>query len=88
MTRDENDQLRGVVALWLTNGNKPVDGGNDTRYDFFRGGWVDAAEATEELIRNGYLESSTGGRWAEDDFLMKGDLMVWPTAKGIFEVLR
>ena len=84
MTRDERDHLRGIVALWLTNGNKPVDGGNDTRYFAFKGGWVEAFEATQTLLQLGYVENG-GGPLDEDDYITAHDLDVWPTALGIFE---
>lgn len=78
MTTDERDQLRGVVSLWLTNGNKPVEAGNDTRYDFFRSGYCEAVFATESLVEAGMLA-------------LVGDCdttMVVPTAKGVGEFLR
>lgn len=88
--RDTTDHLCGIVALWLTNGQQPVDGGNDTRYDFFRGGWMEAADATVELLQDGYLANAsgwemTGYDWNADD---DRDLDVWPTAKGIFYAIR
>lgn len=82
--RDTFDHLRGIVALWLTNGNNPVEGGNDTRYDFFRGGWSDAAFATEELVSLGLCKWAVD-RNADEDY---HDLHVIPTAKGIGECLR
>ena len=76
ITIDTKNHLRGIVALWMTNGNKPVDASNDTRYDFFSGGWIEAAEATGELVEAGLVE-------------IKGatDQDVVPTAKGIFEAM-
>lgn len=78
--RDTFDHLRGIVALWMTNGNQPIEGGNDTRYEFFRGGWGEAHEATHELVDAGFCEWTRPG---DED-----DLHVVPTAKGIGECLR
>lgn len=88
--RDAVDHLCGIVALWLTNGQKPVEAGNDTRYDFFRGGWIDAYNATVELLNAGLVANASGWEmpdyeWQSDD---GSDLMVWPTATGIAYVLR
>jgi hypothetical protein len=82
VTRDERDHLRGIVAIWMTNGNNPVDGGNDTRYDFFRGGWMEAAEATGFLAQNGYVTAPESGDHGEIDVSQ-----VTPTAKGIYEAM-
>lgn len=90
--RDKIDHLAGIVALWLTNGHEPVDGGNDTRYFAFKGGWMDAADATRELLNEGYIDNAQGDGQAEGDpwdpDFFSEDLNVWPTAKGLWEVLR
>lgn len=73
MDREVKSHLKGIVAIWLTNGNKSLDACNETRYDFFSGGWEEAARVTDELIQDGFL---FGER--ED---------VEPTSKGIYEAM-
>lgn len=82
--RDTYDHLRGIVAIWLTNGQKPVEGGNDTRYDFFRGGVIEAWDATRELVNAGLCEFTS----PNDEDGYNSDYYVIPTAKGIGECLR
>ena len=79
MTHDERDHLRGIVALWLTNGNKPVDAGNETRYWSFPGGRMEAANAVETMICDGLLDAPLA-----DDYVHDVSMVV-PTARGIFE---
>lgn len=81
-SRETHDHLRGIVAIWLTNGNKPVDGGNETRYEMFSGGWEDAYEATHELLGMGFLAAPIDEETGPD--ISK----VTPTAQGIFEAIR
>lgn len=76
--RETTRHLMGIVAIWMTNGNKPVDGGNDTRYEFFSGSWCDAAEATDVLIEYECLAHAS----------LENDYLVIPTAKGIYEAIR
>lgn len=73
MNNETRNHLRGIIAIWMTNGNKPVDGGNDTRYEFFSGGWDEAARATVELIELGYAEHKS----------LDNDFAVVPTSRGI-----
>lgn len=75
--------LKAVVAIWLTNGQKPVDGANSPR-DFVDNDWLGAANVTEELIESGHLANASGDLAMQGDFC---DLNVWPTAKGLFEAL-
>lgn len=82
------DQLRGIVAIWLTNGQKPVDGCNDTRYEYFAGGYNEAYEATRALVNEGFLECEV------DRFEYQGEVeetpnygKVWPTTRGVFEAI-
>lgn len=71
LTPDLRAHLQGIVAIWLTTGQQPVDGPNDTRYDFFDGDYEAAHDATRELIEAGLV------LWAEN-------FRVVPTAKGVF----
>lgn len=82
MKREERDQLRGIVAIWLTNGNKPVDAGNETRYEFFSGGYMEAADATDTLAKLGLVLAPE----ADDAGTIDVSRTV-PTAKGIFEAI-
>lgn len=68
--------LRGIVAVWMTNGQQPVNGANDTRtHDFFDGSWTDAAEETLTLAEQGYVEQAGEAEPCVN---------VVPTAKGVF----
>jgi hypothetical protein len=84
MDRETRSHLKGIVAIWLTNGQKPVDGANDTRYDFFDGGWMEAADATEELIEGGYVANVIG---TGPEATGEGEIHVTPTARGIYEAM-
>lgn len=83
MERTVHDHLRGIVAIWLTNGQKPVDAGNETRYDMFDGGWMEAANATQTLYEAGMVEASELSDYGDIDVNS-----VTPTAKGVFEAMR
>lgn len=80
----ERDHLKGIVAVWLTNGNKPVDANNDTRYWAFKGGWSDAAFATDDLVSEGLIvyANDTG----PDDY--RDNYLVVPTERGVYEAIR
>ena len=82
------DQLRGIVAIWLTNGQKPVDACNDTRYDYFAGGYNDAHEATRSLVEDGFLECDVDRfEWEGEVEVTLNYSKVWPTARGVFEAI-
>lgn len=77
--------LKAIVAIWMTNGNQPVDGANDTRYEFCDDSWSEAAHRTEQLLADGMLTNASGGAYMENTETF--DLDVWPTAAGIFEAI-
>ncbi len=81
MRYEVRNQLKGIVSIWLTNGQRPVDGGNDTRYEFFTGSWMDAANATTQLIDLSLVEAPKVTEYEYDIG------RVVPTAKGIFEAI-
>jgi hypothetical protein len=74
----QREQLKAIVAIWLTNGNKPVDGCNDTR-EYLAGDYYNAMTVTRVLCLGGFLEAEMDEDYALD--------AVVPTAKGILEVL-
>lgn len=76
---EASSQLMGIVAIFLTNGNKYLDAGNDTRYEFFPSGWMEAITATEWLVDNGYVEWEVD--LDEDDY--RDNYNIFPTAKGV-----
>lgn len=82
-----DDYLTAIVACWLDlavlRRTGPVeecwvDGPNDPRA-FVDGGYMDAQDIVDDLVRDGLLESHPGQDWHS---------RVRPTAKGLFEVLR
>lgn len=86
------DHLRGIVALWLYN-HRAIDGANDTRYDFFRGDEIEAAEATRDLILAGLVVplNAREGRLPESEWpddLFELVRRVGPTEQGIYAAMR
>jgi hypothetical protein len=77
----ERSQLKGIVACFLATG-KPVDAANDTRYEMFGGGWMEAADVTQRLAERGLVSAPESGDHGEIDVNH-----VTPTAKGIFEAI-
>lgn len=89
---ETTDHLCGIVALWLYN-HQAIDGANDTRYAFFRGDEIEAAEATRDLILAGLLvpvnareERLPEDEWPDDLFELVR--RVKPTERGIYAAMR
>lgn len=86
MNRGKLSHLRGIVALTLS-GQQFVDGANDTRYEYFSGGWLDATVVTEELVADGYLIWVDGNGAPFEPDMDDLPTNVRPTALGIFTAI-
>lgn len=81
MDADERMFLKAVVAVWLVNGQNPVDGANEPR-EFVHNDYFGSASIVNDLVSDGYLANASGEATYDP-----ANLEVWPTAKGLFEVL-
>lgn len=73
--------LRAIVAIWLTEGHRWIDGCNDPRV-LVSVDWYEARAMTDELVGDGLLKLMQPPRDDEET-----NFIVQPTTDGVFEAI-